>query len=96
MHFIEDFLDYIDSIQNKSANTIKVYYYDLLLFQIFKEKKSFLEKEETIEDASVNNISLDLLNSVRLNDFYAFLLFKFRKTNLPPPVPEGGNTALFL
>lgn len=34
-YYAEDFLDYIDSIQNKSANTIKEYYYDLLLFSDF-------------------------------------------------------------
>ncbi|MGI6528499.1 MAG: tyrosine recombinase XerC [Clostridia bacterium] len=75
-YYAEDFLDYIDSIQNKSANTIKEYYYDLLLFfRFLKKRRGLLEKEETIEDANVRNMSLEVLSSVMLNDFYAFLSY---------------------
>lgn len=75
-YYAEDFLDYIDSIQNKSATTIKEYYYDLLLFfRYLKKRRNLLSKDETMEDAIINNISIEVLSSVKLNDFYSFLSY---------------------
>lgn len=75
-YYAEDFLDYIDSIQNKSSSTVKEYYYDLLLFfRFIKKRRGLLVGDETIEDAVVTNIGADILKSIKLNDFYAFLSY---------------------
>lgn len=75
-YYAEDFLDYIESIQNKSTSTVKEYYYDLLLFfRFIKKRRNLLVGEETIEDAVVSNMGIDILKSIKLNDFYAFLSY---------------------
>ncbi len=75
-YYAEDFLDYIESIQNKSSTTVKEYYYDLLVFfRFIKKRRNLMKKDETIEDACVNDLSTDVIKSIKLNDFYAYLSY---------------------
>lgn len=72
--FAEDFLDYIESIQNKSSTTVKEYYYDLMMFfRFMKKRRGLLVAEETLDDADVSKLNVDIVQSVSLSDFYSFL-----------------------
>ncbi len=74
---VTDFLTYLETIKNKSENTIDAYRKDLIIFFRFMIKYRDLVKDERIEfeEIKINSIDDDFLKSIKLRDLYAFMSF---------------------
>lgn len=73
--YLNGFLDYLVTIQNKSPNTVKEYNYDLALFLKFIKKHFKMTDEKCINDVTYKDITLDTIRKIRLNDIHAFLAY---------------------
>lgn len=72
--YLQDFLLYMQTIKNRSKNTIKEYYYDLRnAFKFFKKDKLKLDNE--ISEISICDIDLEFIKKITLNDLYKYLGF---------------------
>ena len=78
--YLNDFLDYMITIQNKSPNTVKEYNYDLATFLRFLKihfnliDKDFLN-EHDFNQIEYKDISIDTISKVKLNDLHSFLAY---------------------
>lgn len=82
------FLIYIESIQGKSHNTAKEYFYDLRTFYRFLKIKRFKNNSSASEidfnKIDISDISLENLKTVDLNLIYEYMNFLNReRTNAP-------------
>ena len=73
--FLNGFLDYMITIQNKSPNTVKEYNYDLATFLKFLKIHFHLTNEDLLENIKYNDLTLDILSKVQLEDLHAFLAY---------------------
>lgn len=73
---LRDFLFYMETILNRSQNTVLSYYYDLRLFLRFvKRRKKNISKEIEFDDITINDVDADLIASVSVADIYEYLYF---------------------
>ena len=76
--YLNDFLDYIATILNKSENTIKEYNYDIahfLKYIKFKFKQTKVDDEEFIKTIDISDFDIKTLEKVTLQDIHAFLAY---------------------
>ena len=73
--YLNDFLDYMITIQNKSKNTVKEYNYDLATFLRWLKIHFKLTNETDLKNIEYNDISIDILKKVKLDDLHSFLGF---------------------
>ena len=73
--YLNGFLDYMVTIQNKSPNTVKEYNYDLATFFKFIKIHFKLTDETNLENIEYNDISLDTISKIKLDDLHAFLAY---------------------
>ena len=59
--YLNSFLDYMVTIQNKSPNTVKEYNYDLATFLKFLKIHFKLTDETELENITYNDITLDTI-----------------------------------
>ncbi|MDD3304021.1 MAG: tyrosine recombinase XerC [Clostridia bacterium] len=78
--YIQEFLEYMSGIKNRSKSTIKEYYYDLrfafkylkLLDAGYKDSKI---NNELIEKTDISNLSLKFIENIVLEDLHKYLNF---------------------
>ena len=78
---LEQYLRYMQAVQEKSPLTIKEYKYDLLLlFRLLKLDRGLvnLDDETAFEDISISDIDEKFLNSIPSDDLFAFMIFLSR------------------
>ena len=73
--YLNDFLDYMITIQNKSPNTVKEYNYDLATFLKFIKIHFKLTDEENLEKIEYKDVTLDTISKIKLDDLHAFLAY---------------------
>ena len=73
--YLNSFLDYMVTIQNKSPNTVKEYNYDLATFLKFIKIHFNLTDETELENITYNDVTLDTIKKVKLDDLHAFLAY---------------------
>ena len=73
--YLNDFLDYMITIQNKSPNTVKEYNYDLATFLKFIKMHFHLTDETDLEKINYDDITLDTIKRIKLNDLHSFLAY---------------------
>lgn len=76
--FLNDFLDYIETILNKSGNTIKEYNYDIahfLKFIKYEFRISDAKSEDEIKEIKINDMTLDIVSKIKLENIHAFLAY---------------------
>lgn len=73
--YLNSFLDYMVTIQNKSPNTVKEYNYDLATFLKFVKIHFNLTKETEFEKITYNDISLNTISKITLDDIHSFLAY---------------------
>ncbi len=71
--YLNDFLDYMITIQNKSQNTVKEYNYDLATFLRFLKIHFKITDEKDLKKIKYADVSIDTLKKVKLEDLHAFL-----------------------
>lgn len=81
-----DFLNYLETIKNKSENTIKAYKKDLnIFFRFMMMYRGLVKDDEEIKFEEIDTSSIDdnFLRSIKLRDLYAFMSFteKYRENS---------------
>lgn len=74
-NYLNDFLDYMITIQNKSPNTVKEYNYDLAIFLKFIKIRFKLTKETDLKKIEYSDIDLNTISKIKLDDLHAFLAY---------------------
>lgn len=82
--YLNSFLDYSETILNKSPNTIKEYYYDLNYFLRFIKKRFNLTRETNYSKITIKDISLNTIKKIKLEDIHAFLSYLTKTYNSKP------------
>ena len=82
--FLNDFLDYMITIQNKSPNTVKEYNYDLATFLKFLKIHYHLSEETELNKIEYNDLDLNTISKVKLEDLHAFLAYLTSNYNSKP------------
>lgn len=82
--FLNSFIDYIETILNKSPNTVKEYNYDLNNFLKFIKIRFKLTNETDFKNISIKDMTLDDLKKVTLDDLHAYLGYLTRNNNSKP------------
>ena len=71
--YLNDFLDYMITIQNKSKNTVKEYNYDLATFLRFLKIHFKLADETDLKKINFDDVTIDTIKKVTLEDLHSFL-----------------------
>ena len=79
--YLNDFLDCMITIQNKSPNTIKEYNYDLATFLRFLKIHFNLTSETELKNIRFNDVSIEILKQVTLEDLHSFLGYLTKNFN---------------
>lgn len=71
---LEEFLNYFSTVKARSNNTVKAYAYDLVLFLRFlKQRRGKADANVDFNEIDISDVDVDLIESVDLNDLYAYL-----------------------
>ena len=79
--YLNDFLDYMITIQNKSKNTVKEYNYDLATFLKYVKIHFNLTNEKEPKNIKYNDVALNTLKKVKLEDLHSFLGYLTKNYN---------------
>lgn len=77
--YLNSFLNYSESILNKSPNSVKEYNYDLNMFLRFIKIHFKLTKEDDFSKIEIKDISIDTIKKIKLDDIHAFLSYMTRE-----------------
>ena len=73
--YLNGFLDYMITIQNKSKGTVKEYNYDLATFLKFIKVHFRLTSEDNFENIVYKDIPIEIIDKITLDDLHAFLAY---------------------
>lgn len=79
--FLNSFIDYIETILNKSPNTIKEYNYDLNNFLKFLKIRFKMTNEKDFKNIDIHDMTIEDLKRVTLDDLHAYLGYLTRNNN---------------
>lgn len=82
--FLNSFIDYTETILNKSPNTVKEYNYDLNNFLKFLKIRFKLTDETDFKNIVIKDMTIDDLKRVTLDDLHAYLGYLTRNNNSKP------------
>ncbi len=82
--YLNAFLDYMITIQNKSQNTVKEYNYDLATFLKFIKIHFKLTDETDLEKIDYKDIDIKEISKIKLDDLHAFLAYLTTNFNSKP------------
>lgn len=75
--FARDFLSYMDTIKNSSANTVKEYYYDIRMYLRFLN----MHKNGVtlpFNEIQISTVKISLITDTTLSDLYAYMTYLSR------------------
>ena len=74
---VNEFINYLETIKGKSANTLDAYKIDLnLFFRFIKIYKGIIkDKNVEFEDIKIDDIDDSVIKALTLSDLYAFISF---------------------
>ena len=83
--YLEDYLGYMQAIQERSPLTVREYRYDLVLFFRFlvKELDDKL-RAKPMEEIDISGVDEEFLRSIRLHNLYAFITYVSRERKGSP------------
>lgn len=83
---IRDFLTYHETIQGHSKRTVDEYFLDLrTFFRYMKLDKGLVPRTTELEDISISDVDLALIQSISVSDVYSFMNYLSRTRNLGAP-----------
>lgn len=72
---VNEFLEYMEVMRNRSNNTVKEYHYDLRsVFRYLKNYKSNLPLDN-IDNINIIDLDIDFFKSIETQDFYSYLKY---------------------
>ena len=79
---LDQYANYMQAVQERSALTIKEYRYDLVLFfRFLKRDKGLVNASTPIEEISIQDIDENILRQITTDDLFVFLIFLSRERN---------------
>ncbi len=81
-------------MRGKSDKTVDEYFSDLRTFFRYLLFKNGVVDEENFDNADISLVTADMLNSLTLNDLYAFLVYCKKTSGLMRLLPEPENARL--
>lgn len=73
---VQDYLNYLLSIKQKSKLTVQGYALDIKMFLRFmKIRKNLVPSDSDFDSISISDLNLDFLKEIKLDDAHAFLTF---------------------
>lgn len=82
---LDAYIGYMQAIKERSKLTVKEYRYDLaLFFRFYKKHKNIVPDDIEFNDIPINDIDEKILQSIDINDFYAFITFMSTERNASP------------
>ena len=79
---LKDYLYYKQTIQNKSLKTVDEYFIDLrTFFRYMKIRRGLVSSDVGFDKIKIDDITEDLVKSVKLNDAYEYLDYLIRERN---------------
>ena len=78
------YLKYMQTIKNRSASTIREYYYDLRNIFRFIKRDKYNIKTDNLNEIDIMDIDVKFLKSLTLNDFYNYLFYMSNDLNAKP------------
>ncbi|MBN2851943.1 MAG: tyrosine recombinase XerC [Clostridia bacterium] len=78
-----DFLSYMETIRNKSYNTVKEYYYDLRMYFRYILKYVY-NQEEVFDKIKTETVTIKQLEDITLSDLYSFMTYLSRERKSSP------------
>ena len=79
--YLNDFLDYMITIQNKSPNTVKEYNYDLATFLKYIKIHFRLTDEKDLQKVKYSDLSIETIKKIKLEDLHSFLGYLTKNYN---------------
>jgi len=79
--YLNDFLDYMITIQNKSKNTVKEYNYDLATFLKYIKIHFKLTNEKDLKKIKYSDVTLSTIKKIKLEDLHSFLGYLTKNYN---------------
>ncbi|MGN0587900.1 MAG: tyrosine-type recombinase/integrase [Ruminiclostridium sp.] len=73
--FLQDYLNYIETVKMRSPLTVKNYYSDLKLFLRYIKVQNNLADEKDFSEISISDVTEEMVKSVSLSDLLSFLSF---------------------
>ena len=72
---VEEFLEYMEVMRNRSANTVKEYHYDLRnVFRYLKGYKYNLDLND-LDNIDITDLNIKFFKSIETQDFYTYLKY---------------------
>ncbi len=79
---LKDYLYYKQTIQNKSLKTVDEYFIDLrTFFRYMKICRGLVSSDVDFDKIKIDDITEDLVKSVKLNDAYEYMDYLIRERN---------------
>lgn len=79
---IKDYLFYLETIKLKSHKTVDEYYIDLrMFFRYLKQTRKLVSDDIEFEEIKIDDVDINLIQSVTLNDAYTFMDYLYRDRN---------------
>lgn len=80
---LRDFLVYHETIQGHSRKTVDEYYLDLRnFFRFLKQSKNLIPKDTPLDNISIDDVNLSLVQDVTLTDIYSYMNYLSRDRGL--------------
>lgn len=73
--FLQDYLNYIETVKMRSPLTVKNYYFDLKLFLRYIKVQNNFADEKDFSEISISDVTEEMVKSVTLSDLLSFLSF---------------------
>lgn len=74
--FLEDYLNYMETIKGTSSNTVKEYFFDLRTFLRFlKLRYKLVPKNIIFDEIEIDDMKIDLIKNVTIQDLHAYISY---------------------
>ncbi len=74
--FLEDYLNYMETIKGTSSNTVKEYFFDLRTFLRFlKLRYKLVPKDIIFDEIEIDDMKIDLIKNVTIQDLHAYISY---------------------
>ena len=83
--YLNDFLNYMETVKGKSSHTVKEYFYDLRMFLRFVKSIKTTKSQIVNEDVSIEDVTMETLRDVTLSDLYSYMSWLTREKGNAPP-----------
>lgn len=74
--FLEDYLNYMETIKGTSSNTVKEYFFDLRTFLRFlKLRYKLVPKDIIFDEIEIDDMKIDFIKNVTIQDLHAYISY---------------------